>query len=277
MKKDSSPFSLKGKVVVITGGGGLLGRQHAQAVAHHGAVPVIVDFDARRAEGAAKALETRYGTAVAMSADITQEEQVEDCADRLLKRFGHIDVLINNAARNPQVTAAGGMSHSSRLESFPLEDWKADIAVGLTGAFLCAKYFGRAIADNPGGGSIINISSDLGIIAPDQRLYRKKGVPAPKQAVKPVTYSVVKTGLIGLTRYLATYWAERGVRANALCPGGVENGQDPEFVRRVEDLIPLKRMARADDYQGAIVFLASDASRYMNGAVLVIDGGRSCW
>jgi NAD(P)-dependent dehydrogenase (short-subunit alcohol dehydrogenase family) len=142
---------------------------------------------------------------------------------------------------------------------------------------LCAKHYGAAIARNPQGGSIVNISSDLGLIAPDQRLYRKPRLPDDQQPVKPVTYSVVKTGLLGLTRYLATYWADRNVRCNALCPGGVENSQDPGFLREVSGRIPLGRLARPDEYQGALLFLLSAASSYVTGAVFAADGGRSAW
>jgi NAD(P)-dependent dehydrogenase (short-subunit alcohol dehydrogenase family) len=166
--------------------------------------------------------------------------------------------------------------NNSRLETFPLSQWQADIAVGLTGALLCSRVFGGEMARR-GKGVIVNVASDLALIAPDQRLYAVDGLPAAAQPVKPVSYSVVKTGLIGLTRYLATYWAEQGVRANALCPGGVENGQDAGFLRRIADLIPLGRMAARDEYQGAMLFLCSDASSYMTGAVLSIDGGRSTW
>ena len=148
--------------------------------------------------------------------------------------------------------------------------------MGLSGAFICSKIIGPTMAER-GSGVIINISSDLGLIAPDQRLYARAELPENKQPVKPVTYSIVKHGLIGLTRYLATYWAGRGVRANAICPGGVYAGQPEEFVRRVTALIPMGRMARADEYKAAIQFLCSDASAYMNGACLAMDGGRSCW
>ena len=142
---------------------------------------------------------------------------------------------------------------------------------------MCSKYFGFAISNNPYGGAIINISSDLGIIAPDQRLYKKKGIPSSEQPVKPVTYSVTKAGLIGLTRYLATYWADRGVRANLIAPGGVYIDQDKHFVRQLSKLIPLGRMAHQDEYKAAVAFLVSDASSYMNGAVLSVDGGRTSW
>ena len=141
----------------------------------------------------------------------------------------------------------------------------------------CVKHYGSAIAQNPAGGSIVNISSDLGLIAPDQRLYRKPGLPADQQPVKPVTYSAVKAGLIGLTRYLATYWADRNVRCNALCPGGIENNQDAAFLREVCSLIPMGRMAQADEYRGSLLFLLSAASSYVNGAVIAADGGRTAW
>ena len=157
-----------------------------------------------------------------------------------------------------------------------MEAWQADLAVGLTGAFLCAKHYGSAISQNPKGGVILNIASDLGLIAPDQRLYRQPGLPEEHQPVKPVTYSVVKTGLIGLTRYLATYWPTK-VRCNALCPGGVEAGQPEKFFKELHARIPMGRMASVDEYQGAIVFLLSDATAYMNGAVIPMEGGRSVW
>jgi NAD(P)-dependent dehydrogenase (short-subunit alcohol dehydrogenase family) len=154
--------------------------------------------------------------------------------------------------------------------------FQMELAVGLTGAVFCSRYFGEQMA-RQGGGVILNIASDLGLIAPDQRLYANADAPANTQPKKPVSYSVVKSGLIGLTRYLATYWATEGVRANALCPGGVENGQPSIFLERIHQLIPMGRMARVNEYQGAVVFLCSDASAYMNGSVVTMDGGRSVW
>jgi NAD(P)-dependent dehydrogenase (short-subunit alcohol dehydrogenase family) len=163
------------------------------------------------------------------------------------------------------------------LESFPLSVWYDDIAVGLTGSFLCAKHYGFAISKNSNGGSIVNISSDLGLMAPDQRLYAKDGVSNDKQNVKPVTYSVVKTGLIGLTRYLSTYWADKNVRCNAMCPGGVENGQPAGFLKEVNARIPMGRMAKISEYQGTLIWLLSDASSYSNGSIVAVDGGRTAW
>jgi NAD(P)-dependent dehydrogenase (short-subunit alcohol dehydrogenase family) len=268
-------FSLQGRVIVITGAAGLLGRQHAEAVARAGGMPVLLDLFVEPVKKLAADLSSRHGvSAEGWAVDITREAEIELNCAAILTRFGHIHGLVNNAANNPKVEETGNKNFS-RLENFQLAHWEADVAVGLTGAFLCAKHYGAAIARQ--GGSIVNISSDLGLIAPDQRLYRKSGLPDDQQSVKPVTYSVVKAGLIGLTRYLATYWADRGVRCNALCPGGVENNQDPAFLKEVCGRIPMGRMARADEYQGALLFLLSEASSYMNGAVMSVDGGRTAW
>jgi NAD(P)-dependent dehydrogenase (short-subunit alcohol dehydrogenase family) len=270
-------FDLSGRVVVITGGAGLLGVRHAEAVAGAGAIPVLVDLRLDAVERCAAEIASRFGVAaVGLSADITQAAAVEALREEVMRRFGQVDVLINNAANNPKQEDAGKGTEWSRLESFPLRQWEADLAVGLTGAFLCSRVLGAEMARR-GRGVILNIASDLGIIAPDQRLYRRPGLAEDQQPVKPVTYSVVKTGLIGLTRYLATYWADRGVRANALSPGGVHNNQPEGFVQRLAQLIPMGRMAKLDELQGAVLFLCSDASSYMTGANLVLDGGRTCW
>ena len=269
-------FDLTGRVAVITGGSGLLGYKHAEVLAAAGGVPVLVDLAAAQPAAKAEQLASRYGvTAMGCAADITDAAQVKALLSAVLERFGTVDILINNAANNPKVEASSGAAWS-RLESFPLDAWEADIAVGLTGAFLCSQAIGSEMARRKKG-VILNIASDLAVIAPDQRLYRQEDLPDDQQPVKPVTYSVVKTALVGLTRYLATYWAGSGVRVNAISPGGVYNGQPDEFVRRLSALVPLSRMARLDEYQGAILFLCSDASSYMTGANLVIDGGRSSW
>jgi NAD(P)-dependent dehydrogenase (short-subunit alcohol dehydrogenase family) len=196
---------------------------------------------------------------------------------QVLDLAGRVDILINNAANNPKMDASSlDQAAKTRLENFPLEIWNQDIAVGLTGAFLCSRIFGTEMARR-GKGVILNVASDLALIAPDQRIYRKPDVTEDNQPVKPVSYSVVKHGLLGLTRYLATYWCDRGVRVNAISPGGVYTGQDEVLVQKLSNLIPLGRMAYADDYKAAIVFLVSDASSYMTGANLIIDGGRTVW
>ncbi|PCI08362.1 MAG: oxidoreductase [Gammaproteobacteria bacterium] len=270
-------FRIDGQVVVITGATGLLGRKHAEVVAAYGGIPVLLDLNQANIDAFASELEEKYNVpATGMVVDITNETSIEENCALLIKKFGAISGLINNAANNPKVEDSDGKNFS-RLENFPLDIWNQDIAVGLTGAFLCAKHYGNAIAENPAGGSIINISSDLGLIAPDQRLYMKEGLAADQQAVKPVTYSVVKTALLGLTRYLATYWADKNVRCNALCPGGIENGQDSAFLAELHSRIPMGRMANADEYQGVIIFMLSQASVYLNGAVIPVDGGRTAW
>lgn len=270
-------FSLKNKVIVITGASGLLGRQHANAIAQAGGIPILLDLNLEKLTEQEAQLMNDYGVqSKGFLTNITDEISVKNTCAAVVEIFGRIDGLVNNAANNPKVENASA-TNFSRLENFPLDIWEQDLAVGLTGSFLCAKYFGYEISKNPEGGSILNISSDLGLIAPDQRLYKVNGVPDDQQPVKPVTYSVVKTGIIGLTRYLATYWADRNIRCNAICPGGVENNQNESFLKEVTSRIPMNRMARPDEYQGILVFLLSDASSYVNGAIIAADGGRSTW
>lgn len=269
-------FRLDGRVAVITGGAGLLGYQHAATIADLGGLPVLIDINAADLANNAARLEAETGCkALTLIADITDVDALRSALEQLQAHYGRVDILINNAARNPKVENTDGQDFS-RLEHFPWEQWRLDLDVGLGGAFNCAKVFGQQMAQQ-GGGVIINIASDLGVIAPDQRLYRKEGLEPDEQPVKPVTYSVVKHGLIGLTKYLATYWCEQGVRCNALSPGGVYAGQNDVFVTKLAQLIPLGRMAGSDEYRGAIAFLCSDASSYMNGSNLIIDGGRSTW
>ncbi len=269
-------FELSGRVAVITGGGGLLGVQHAEAIAAAGGTPVLLDIAEEHAKATASRIGEQYGVpACSLVADITAADEVGAACDQTLARYGRVDILINNAANNPKLENTSE-TNFSRFENFPISQWQADVAVGLTGAFLCSQSFGSRMAE-AGRGVILNIASDLAVIAPDQRLYRQNGLPAHLQPVKPVTYSIVKSALVGLTRYLATYWADRGVRVNAISPGGVYNGQPEEFVARLTNLIPMQRMAGIDEYQGAILFLCSDASSYMTGANLIVDGGRTCW
>jgi NAD(P)-dependent dehydrogenase (short-subunit alcohol dehydrogenase family) len=264
-------------VAVITGGGGMLGEQHARALAGAGAIPILADLDLSTARRKAREIAAEFSVACeAIRTDVTDRASVRSLLRRTLRRHGRVDILINNAARDPKVTSAGAAREWSRLEHFPLETWNADMAVGITGAFLCAQAIGSEMARR-GGGVILNISSDLGVIAPDQRLYRRENIPSDQQPVKPVSYVVAKTALLGLTRYLATYWADRNVRVNALCPGGVRTTQPDDFLAAIASRIPLGRMAHPDEYQGAVLFLVSDASSYMTGSVVVMDGGRSAW
>lgn len=268
-------FSLTGRVAIVTGGAGLLGVKHAEAIAAAGGVPVLADIRREDAEARAADIAASSGVpAIGLACDITKTESVEALLDAVLARFGRVDILVNNAANNPKVEAPG--QDFSRLERFPIEQWNADVAVGLTGAFLCAQIIGGALAKQKRG-VIVNISSEYGIIAPDQRLYRKQELPDDEQPVKPVTYSVVKAGLHGLTLYLATYWAQDGVRVNTISLGGVESGQPAAFLERAAARIPMGRMAQPHDVQGALVYLCSDAAAFVTGANLVVDGGKTIW
>lgn len=268
-------LDLSGKVAVVTGGAGLLGVQHAEAISEAGGHVVLADIDREAARLRADGVRCNTGgTTDAVELDVTRRESVEAALRSVLERYGRVDILVNNAANNPKVE--GGGVTATRVETFAMDRWMSDIEVGLTGAFVCSQVFGGHMASN-GGGTILNIASDLGLVAPDQRIYRKDGVREDQQPVKPVTYSVVKGGLVMLTKYLATYWAREGVRVNALSPGGVSNGQPPDFVDKLTNLIPMGRMAERHEYKSAVVFLCSDAASYMTGANLVIDGGRTCW
>ena len=271
-------FNLDGKSALITGSAGLLGIEHAAALIECGAQVVLTDISETALDLARSALDSNFSGAkiITKVMDVSNQKMVMETLANLQLQGIRIDILVNNAAIDPKVRGDEGVIETSRLEHFPLDQWNLQIAVGLTGAFICSQVFGTVMSQN-GGGVILNIASDLSVISPDQRLYRKKGLPENMQPVKPVTYSVIKAGLIGLTRYLATYWAEYGVRCNALSPGGVFNGQSDEFVQRLSTLIPLRRMAQKDEYRSAVQFLCSDASKYMNGQNIVIDGGRSVW
>ena len=269
-------FSLKNKVAVITGGGGLLGKEHAWAIAQAGGIPVLWDIRKEAAIKTAQEISRRFAVdAVGMNVDVTKTQSVRKAFAQLMRKYKRMDILINNAARDPKVNAKGKLP-ASRFENFSIKQWNDDIAVGLTGALICSQVLGEYFSRQKQG-VILNISSDLGIIAPDQRIYEKKKMAKHGQAVKPVSYGVVKHGIIGLTKYLATYWARQNVRVNALCPGGVYTNQPAEFVKKLTSLIPMGRMATSDEYQGAVVFLVSDASSYMTGTTLVVDGGRTCW
>ena len=270
-------FELNGKTAVVTGGAGLLGTQHVCALMEIGANVILADLDLDKAQTQSKSLNGLGlpGRCKALQMDVTDETQIRRTMNEAANFFGQVDILVNNAAIDPKVKSTE-LVNASRLENFSIEDWNFQIGVGLSGAFLCCKVFGTEMAKH-GAGVILNISSDLSVIAPDQRLYYDSAKGKHLQPVKPITYSVIKTGLIGMTRYLSTYWHEYGVRVNALSPGGVKHDQDSDFIKRVESRIPLRRLANKDEYRSAVQFLCSDASSYMTGQNLIIDGGRSAW
>jgi NAD(P)-dependent dehydrogenase (short-subunit alcohol dehydrogenase family) len=275
---ENSKFNLAGKWALITGAAGLLGKEHASALAQCGANLVLIDVNDQQLEKTESELKKNYPNVEILTfrVDITSEISVMNLNSTLAESNIGIEILVNNAAINPKFKNEFSSKNLSRVENFDLESWDKEVNVGLKGAFICSKIFGSAMASSTGG-VILNIASDLSVIAPDQRIYKVHGKNDADQPVKPITYSIIKAGLIGMTKYLATYWNENGVRVNALSPGGVFENQDPEFVSRLTKLIPLGRMAKADEYRSAVQFLCSDASSYMTGQNLIIDGGRSVW
>ena len=272
-------FNLSGKTALITGAAGLLGIEHAAALLESGAQVVLTDISESALQSAHTNLAQNFEVTkiITKVMDVTSPQRVRKVAEELWADGFRIEILVNNAAIDPKVKGDRGVIETSRLENFPIDQWDLQVAVGLTGAFVCSQVFGTAMARDCKGGVILNIASDLSVFSPDQRIYRKDELPDVMQPVKPVTYSVIKTGLIGLTRYLATYWANKNIRCNALSPGGVFNGQSDEFVQRLSALIPLGRMASKNEYRAAVQFLCSDASSYMNGQNVLMDGGRNVW
>ena len=272
-------YDLSGKSALITGAAGLLGGQHAIAILQHGGTVVLTDVNQAELKKKAQILSEEFGknNVFFFLMDVTSEDSINNVLEKLTLAGIHISILINNAAIDPKVGPKETLSESSRLENFSVEQWNKELAVGLTGTFLCSKIFGTAMATSENSGVILNISSDLSIISPDQRLYAKNGLEPHFQPVKPITYCAIKSGITGLTRYLATYWSDNNVRCNSLSPGGVENGQGQDFTNNLITRIPMGRMAHVDEYQAVVQFLCSDASQYMNGQNIVMDGGRSVW
>jgi NAD(P)-dependent dehydrogenase (short-subunit alcohol dehydrogenase family) len=275
----TNKFNISNKNALITGASGLLGEKHAKALLEIGANVILTDIDERLLSKTRTSLKSQKmkGEVICYVMDVSSEQSINEVSEKLKKDKIRVDILINNAAINPKQSSLQSNIRTTRLENFSIDRWNMELSVGLTGTFLCSKIFGSLMASDNKGGVILNISSDLSVIAPDQRIYRQENLDENLQPVKPITYSVIKTGIIGLTRYLASYWPEKGVRANALSPGGVYTNQDAEFVKRLSSLIPLGRMAKPDEYTSAIQFLCSDASAYMNGQNIVMDGGRTCW
>ena len=269
-------FNLEGRAAVVTGGAGLLGAQFCRTLAAAGASVAIADLNQANAETLAENLNSAGYSALAVQADVTSPETVKSMVKACLEEFGRLDILVNSAALDPkfdpQAVQAKGAA-SGAFETFPLKAWQQALDVNLTGMFLACQAASRPMLEQ-GRGVIVNICSMYGLVGPDQRLYQRPGEP-PRY--KPVYYSVTKAGVLGLTRYLATYFTGKGIRVNALTPGGVFNGHDEAFLEAYAARAVLGRMAEKDEMNGAVLFLASDASSYMTGANLVVDGGWTAW
>jgi NAD(P)-dependent dehydrogenase (short-subunit alcohol dehydrogenase family) len=261
-------FSLQNKTAIVTGACGLIGKQHCQALAEAGANVVVADVNQQTCEALAEQLPG--GPHLGLEVDVTNPPSLQNAREKILERFGHIDVLVNNAAINDMFENPALAAEYSKFENFPLDTWKKSLEVNVTGVFLCSQILGKPMADQ-GKGSIINVASTYGIVGPDQSIYVNS--QGEQTFYKSASYPATKGAVISFTRFLAAYWGKQGVRVNTLSPGGVENNQDSYFVSNYSRKTLLNRMASPTDYQGAIVFLASDASAYMTGANLVVDGG----
>ncbi len=265
-----SPFSLTGRVVVVTGGAGLLGAGYVRALAAAGAHPVVADVDG----GAAERLAAEVGSAaLAVTVDVTDEGSVARMAEGVLARFGRVDGLVNNAALDPKMDPAHAAEHGTDFETYPLADFRRQLDVDVVGAFLCTRALAPALVAS-GRGVVVNVSSIYGLVGPDQRLY-DDGSGGPV-VYKPVGYSVTKSALLGFTKYLAAYYGPR-LRAVTLTLGGVYNGHDAGFAGRYGARAPLGRMANPGEYAPTLLYLLSDAASYVTGANVVVDGGWTAW
>lgn len=265
-------FDLTGKTALVTGGGGILGRHFVAALAEHGARVAVVDRNGEEATAVAERVSGDYdAVARAFVADIADKASVLALSEQVEASLGPVDILFNNAA-----TKTDNLENFfAPVEDFDIDVWREIMSVNLDGMFLMAQRFGSGMAER-GHGSIIQTASIYGMLAPDQRIYEGSSYLG-RVINTPAVYTASKAGVIGLTRHLATYWGHAGVRVNTLTPGGVESGQNAEFSRRYAARIPLGRMAEAEDMTGAAVFLASDASRYVTGQNIAVDGGLSAW
>tara|TARA_B100000963_G_scaffold207101_1_gene180395 strand:+ start:1542 stop:2372 length:831 start_codon:yes stop_codon:yes gene_type:complete len=272
-----SEFDMSGKVTVVTGAAGLLGKYHCEALLEAGSIVIATDLNKFLFEtDEFKKLKDQYlDKLYYYCLDVSIMEKCFALCDRLNEKKLFVTNLVNNAAINPSVGNTG-LKSLGRLKDFNNKEFQTEVSVGLSGAINCSAAFGSWM-EKIGGGNILNIASDLSVIAPSQFLYTNDEEDFEKQPKKPISYSCIKHGLIGVTKYLATYFDSGLIRCNALSPGGVQTDQSVEFIKKMESLIPMKRMAKADEYKGAIKFLCSDASKYMNGQNIVIDGGRSIW
>ncbi len=273
MNSPYSNFQLDNRVALVTGAAGLLGKEFCRTLAQAGARVAMADIEADKVSKYASELQSDGHVVAGITVDITKKKSVDSLAEQVLEMFNTVDILVNSAAVDPKFDPSQTSAHSFTFENYPLNQWRQALEVNLTGMFLVTQAISSAMLDR-GKGSIINICSTYGLVGPDQRIYPGEG--ASKQ-YKPVHYSVTKAGVLGLTRYLASYYSGTEIRVNALTPGGVYNDHDDEFVKAYSARTILGRMARSDEMNGALLYLASDASSYMTGANLVVDGGWTAW
>jgi NAD(P)-dependent dehydrogenase (short-subunit alcohol dehydrogenase family) len=264
-------FSLQNRVAVVTGALGLLGKKHCEALADAGANVIVADLDEKKCS---KFAESLLVPSLGISLNVTDCESINNLVEKVLQNFGKVDILINNAAINDMVESPKSILNESKFENYSLANWQKSIDVNLTGTFLCSQIIGKEMVKQKSG-NIINIASTYGIVAPNQSLYKDKN--GKQTFFKPPAYSVTKGAIISFTKYLAAYWADKNIRVNLLSPGGVKNNQNKNFIKEYSSRTPLNRMANKNDYKGAIIFLASDASSYMTGENIVVDGGWTIW
>jgi len=266
-------FSLKKKNIIITGSAGLLGSQYAETVSEAGANVILIDVNKKNNELLCKSLKKKYHNKVkSCTLDISKKSEIVKLRKELEKEFKKIDGLINNAAFTTKTSKDSSSKIHLPIESFDMDIWQKSLDINLTGLFLCCQQIGSSMAKN-GGGSIINVASTYGVVGADQRIYGKSKLNSP------ISYAATKGGVVNITRYLAAYWQGKNVRVNTLIPGGVQDlsYQDKGFVKKYSEKTMLGRMARKDEYNGAILFLLSNASSYMTGSSLVVDGGWTAW
>lgn len=273
MSKLHKLFDLNGRVAIVTGGVGLLGVEFCRTLAEAGAAVTIADLDVEGADRLASILTSKGYRAQGQYTDVTSSSSVKDMVSATLDYFGRLDILVNSAAVDPKFDPKSHKSHSGAFEDYPLELWEQALNVNLTGVMLSCQAAVKPMLEQ-GSGTIINLASIYGLTAPDQRLYQREGQPPQ---YKPIDYTVTKAGILGLTKYLAAYYNSKNIRVNSLTPGGINNDHDEDFLRAYAARSVISRMAEKDEMNGALLFLASDASRYMTGANLVVDGGWTTW
>jgi NAD(P)-dependent dehydrogenase (short-subunit alcohol dehydrogenase family) len=271
MKSESK--SLSGKVALVTGGAGILGHKFCHALAAQGADVVIADLMGPKAQELATKLQTEFAVkAKFVECNVGDPQSVAQLVSSVEKEFGKIDILVNNAATK----GADLNDFFTPFEDFKLETWREIMSINLDGVFLVAQAVGKSMLKNHVSGSIIQTASIYGVVAPDQRIY--EGSKYMDRAINsPAVYSASKAGVIGLTKYLAAYWGSKGIRVNTLTPGGVASGQNDVFQQKYSARVPMGRMANSDELCGALIFLASDASSYVTGQNLIVDGGLTAW